>query len=91
MVTAPGLRPGVTAWRIGERSGTAIRCLVKRMLDGGVVEVQSSSFSKASMRLDAKDVFLDREACRREITRRAALHPVDLVLPPGVTRGPRNG
>jgi len=87
----PALRAGSPAWRIGERSGSALRCIVKRAAQGGTVEVQSSTFSKEVMTLPAQDVFRDREACRAEIKRRAAL-PKDqtaLVLPPGVTRGVR--
>jgi hypothetical protein len=88
-VNAPALRAGSTAWRIGDRTASALRCIVKRIVEGGIVEVQSSTFSKEVMRLRSEDVFTDRESCRAEIKRRAAL-PKDqaaLALPPGVTRG----
>lgn len=83
------MRAGNTAWRIGERTGGPLRCIVKRVLDGGTIEVRSSSFSPDVLRLPAGDVFPDREACRAEIQRRAKLpkEQTALELPPGVTRG----
>jgi hypothetical protein len=66
------LRPGAVAWRIGDRSGTPLRCIVVRpALAGALIEVRASRFSRNSLTIHARDLFPDRDACRAEIQRRA--------------------
>jgi hypothetical protein len=58
----------LVVYRIG-RSGP-LRCIAGRRLND-TIEVRASTFSRNWIRVPIADVFLDREACRAEIQRRA--------------------
>ena len=65
------LVPGARAWRIGERAGAALRCVISRRPADDTIWVRTSTLSKTEMWLRLCDVFADRDACRAEIRRRS--------------------
>ncbi|HEY3848353.1 MAG TPA: hypothetical protein VGL95_14700 [Acetobacteraceae bacterium] len=64
------LRPGVRAWRIGERGEAVLRCVVIRARAGGRVELAPSLLSPMRFELRVNEVFGDKETAQAELRRR---------------------
>lgn len=71
------LRPGNQVWRINRPpSGkplSAVKCVVMRTHPNGHVAVRANTFATQEKIIPGEDVFIDREACRAEINRRAEM------------------
>jgi hypothetical protein len=76
-MTTPALRPGDVVWRIhypdSGKAPSARRCVFVRPVNVEFVSVRASTFSRDFVITSAEHIFPDRDSCRAEIQRRAAM------------------